>query len=216
MVSFLKKGFVVQDSAGRYELGPLALQIGLAKLQRLDPIKEATSLIEPLAAETGQSIAVVVWGNLGATIVRMEEPIQPLHVNLRTGTVMSISQTAMGRLFAAYLPHKVVEKLMVEDIERFGGGSNDRASLSIKQVETLINETRRHGLSRTLGHPIPCINAFCAPVFDFAGNIVLGISGIGPAATFDISWKGKVAVPLRACAQMVSGRLGYVAVERLS
>ena len=41
LVSFLKMGFVVQDSAGRYELGPLALQIGLAKLQRLDPIKEA-------------------------------------------------------------------------------------------------------------------------------------------------------------------------------
>ena len=44
LVSFLKVGFVVQDSAGRYELGPLALQLGLAKLQRLDPIKEASPL----------------------------------------------------------------------------------------------------------------------------------------------------------------------------
>src|SRR5437762_330692 len=35
LVSFAKVGFVVQDAAGRYELGPLALQLGLAKLQRL-------------------------------------------------------------------------------------------------------------------------------------------------------------------------------------
>ena len=46
LVSFVKVGFVVQDSTGRYELGPLALQLGLSKLQRLDPIKEATPLIE--------------------------------------------------------------------------------------------------------------------------------------------------------------------------
>jgi len=29
MVSFLKVGFVTQNSAGQYELGPLALQLGL-------------------------------------------------------------------------------------------------------------------------------------------------------------------------------------------
>jgi hypothetical protein len=110
LVSFLKVGFVVQDSAGRYELGPLALQLGLAKLQRLDPIKEASPLIEALASETEQSIAVAVWGNFGPTVVRLEEPIHPLHVNLRTGTVMSLAYTATGRLFAAYLPPKVVEK----------------------------------------------------------------------------------------------------------
>jgi len=42
------------------------------------------------AAQTEQSVAVAVWGNLGPTVVRMEEPIHPLHVNLRTGTVMSL------------------------------------------------------------------------------------------------------------------------------
>ena len=37
LVSFIKVGFVSQDTAGRYELGPLALQLGMAKLRRLDP-----------------------------------------------------------------------------------------------------------------------------------------------------------------------------------
>jgi DNA-binding IclR family transcriptional regulator len=40
LVSFLKLGFVMQDAAGRYELGPLALQLGLARLKRLDPVRE--------------------------------------------------------------------------------------------------------------------------------------------------------------------------------
>ena len=209
LVSFLKVGFVVQDSAGRYELGPLALQLGLAKLQRLDPIREAAPLIGSLAAETGQSIAVAVWGNFGPTVVRLEEPIQPMHVNLRVGTVMSLAYTATGRLFAAYLPPKVVEKMMIDELARLGG--RGQPELTHAQIEKLLVETRRHGVSRTLGQPIPGIDAFCAPVFDSASNIVLGITAMGPQATFDSAWNGTVAVPLKACALEVSRRLGCMA-----
>ena len=53
--------------------------------------------------------------------MRLEEPTQPLHVNLRTGTVMSLAYTATGRLFAAYMAPKVIEKMMSEDISRLGG-----------------------------------------------------------------------------------------------
>jgi DNA-binding IclR family transcriptional regulator len=80
MVSFLKVGFVTQTEAGLYELGPFALQLGLTRLRRLDPVREASQVIEDLAQNTGQSVALAVWGNLGPTIVRLEEPIQPLHV----------------------------------------------------------------------------------------------------------------------------------------
>ncbi|QNP60107.1 IclR family transcriptional regulator [Paenacidovorax monticola] len=209
MVSFLKVGFVTQTDAGHYELGPLALQLGLARLQRLDPVKEASQFIEALAEETGQSVAVAVWGNLGPTIVRLEEPIEPLHVNLRTGTVMSLANTATGRLFAAYLPPKVVEKMLQDELARQSVSDGAHPPVTPEAIEAALAETRRHGLSRTLGQPIPGIDALCAPVFDSAGHLVLGLLVMGPAATFDSSWDGKVAVPLRQCALSVSRRIGY-------
>ncbi len=210
MVSFLKVGFVTQDASGSYELGPLALQLGLVRLQRLDAVKEASALVERLAAETEQSVAVAVWGNLGPTIVRLEEPIQPLHVNLRTGTVMSLVDTATGRLFATFMPPKVVEKYIREDIERRSDRSGGLVKITIAQVEQAIAETRRHGISRTIGQPIPGINAFCAPVFDASGHLVLGITAMGPEATFDGAWDGRIANPLRECALEISRRLGHV------
>jgi DNA-binding IclR family transcriptional regulator len=209
MVSFLKVGFVSQDGgSGYYELGPLALQLGLAKLQRLDPVKEASPLIPELAEQTEQSIAVAVWGNLGPTIVRLEEPTHPLHVNLRTGTVMSLVNTATGRLFAAFMPPKVIEKAMHDEMERMQPRLGT-APLSSTEFERLVDETRRHGMSRSLGQPIPGIDALCAPVFDSAGNIVLGLLAMGPSATFDSAWDGKVAIALRRCADRVSRQLGY-------
>lgn len=210
MVSFLKVGFVTQTDAGHYELGPLALQLGLTRLQRMDPVKEASQVIEALAEETGQSVAVAVWGNLGPTIVRLEEPIQPLHVNLRTGTVMSLANTATGRLFAAYMPPKVVERLVADELARSSRGANHDPSIAGEALEAALVETRRHGISRTLGQPIPGIDALCAPVFDVDGHIVLGILVMGPSATFDSSWDGRIAEPLRRCATEVSGRIGRV------
>jgi len=208
MVSFLKVGFVTQTEAGHYELGPLALQLGLTRLQRMDPVKEASQLIEALAHETGQSVAVAVWGNLGPTIVRLEEPIEPLHVNLRTGTVMSLTNTATGRLFAAYMPPKVVERLQSQDLARQSHGGSAGGPIAHEAWEASLAETRKHGLSRTLGQPIPGIDAICAPVFDSAGHLVLGILVMGPASTFDSSWDGAVATPLRRCAAEISRRIG--------
>jgi DNA-binding IclR family transcriptional regulator len=209
MDSFLQVGFVSQDaSSGLYELGPLALRLGLAKLQRLDPVKEASPFIRELAEQTEHSIAVAVWGNSGPTIVRLEEPIHPLHVNLRTGTVMSLVNTATGRLFAAYMPVNVIEKAMQGEVARMGRQPGT-TPLTTVEFAAALEETRRRGLSRSLGQPIPGIDAICAPVFDSAGNIVLGLLAMGPSGSFDSSWDGRVATVLRRCADTVSSRLGY-------
>ncbi len=212
MVSFLKVGFVTQNDAGHYELGPLALQLGLTRLQRMDPVKEASQLIEALANDTGQSVAVAVWGNLGPTIVRLEEPIQPLHVNLRTGTVMSLANTATGTLFAAYMPPKVIERLLSDEVARQGYGTDagERSPLTQEAVEAALVEIRKNGLARALGNPIPGIDALCAPVFDSAGHLVLGILVMGPSAGFDSRYDGTVATALRSCAAQVSRRIGNV------
>ena len=216
MVSFLKVGFVKQTDAGHYELGPLALQLGLSRLQRMDPVKEASQLIEDLARETNQSVALAVWGNLGPTIVRLEEPIQPLHVNLRTGTVMSLANTATGRLFAAYMPAKMVEGLLGDELSRFGHRSGPSTSITREALESLFAETRKHGLSRARGQPIPGIDALCAPVFDAHGHIVLGILAMGPTATFDSNWEGAVAKALKRCAAEVSSRIGRTEAPKSS
>ena len=41
LVSFLRLDLVVQDARGRYDLGPAALHLGLATLQRQDPVRLA-------------------------------------------------------------------------------------------------------------------------------------------------------------------------------
>jgi DNA-binding IclR family transcriptional regulator len=208
LVSYGKVGLVTQDAVtGHYGLGPTAIQLGLVSLRMLNPVREATPYAEALAERTQHSVALAVWGNLGPTIVLLIDPVYPLHVNLRTGTVMSLAGTATGRLFAAYLPKPLIEKSMREDFQRLG--PDIARPLKPEEVEAKLREVRKHGLSRSISTPTPGVNALAAPVFDYSGNIVLGILLMGSAGVFDTAWNGEMAHAVKECAAEVSRRLGY-------
>ena len=97
--------------------------------------------------------------------------------------------------------------MLGEELSRFGYGTHG-VPLPADALEKALAETRKHGVSRSLGQPIPGIDALCAPVFDSSGHIILGILVMGPSATFDSDWNGKVATPLLKCAAEISRRMG--------
>jgi DNA-binding IclR family transcriptional regulator len=209
LVSFRKLGMIEQDPVtGRYELGSLALQLGLISLQRLDPVRIATPEMTVLSDRVAQSTALAVWGNLGPTIVRFEESTHPIHVNLRTGTVMSLLNSATGQVFAAFLPAKVTESLIKREFDENRNPVEDKPP-SQEKIETILGEVRKHGLARAVGNPIPGVNAFSAPVFDHTRHIVLAITVLGPIGTFNANWNSPIAEALRQTASNVSARLGY-------
>lgn len=218
MVSFGRLGLIEQDrTTGHYLLGPLALQLGLISLQQANPVHIATPLIAELAQQIGHTVAIAVWGDRGATIVRVAESPAPLHVNMRHGTVFSLTHTASGRLFGAYLDPDVVRGLLEQERQREHKGAAQPPRRGMPPVQPLpgwpafeaqLHEVRAHGLSRSEGEILPGISAMSAPVFDSTGAMVLAVTAIGPAAIFDTQWDGEIAVALRACADQVSQRLG--------
>lgn len=208
LVSFTKLGLVTQEpSSGYYWLGPTAIQLGLVSLKMLNPVREATPFAETLARETGHTVALSVWGTQGPTIVFLFDAIYPLHTNIRTGTLMSLAGTATGRLFAAYLPSKLIEEFMHEDHRRLGP---DIANpVTPESVQEMLIEVRKHGVSRALNNPTPGVCSFSAPVFDYSGNIVLGLTLMGRSGSFDSNWDGPQAIAVKKCAIEVSKRLGH-------
>ena len=208
LVSFMATGLVKQHPlTGHYELGPAALQMGLAALQQLDPLTEASQEAAQLAARSDLSIALAVWGQLGPTVVRLDEPRYPLHVNLRVGTVMSLFNTITGRVFAAYLPEKMVRSMLEDEHRRVVGGTS--ASFDAPEVQALLGEIRATGMGRGVSMPQPGVNTLCAPVFDAAGHIALVMTMIGPQGVFDAEIDSAAGELLREHARRTSLRLGH-------
>jgi DNA-binding IclR family transcriptional regulator len=208
LVSFCKLGLMEQDAeTGRYDLGALSLQLGLASLNRLDAVKLAAHEMSELAERTGQSVAIAVWGNHGPTIVRYQQSVRPIHINMRTGTVMSLTATATGHVFAAFLPKNMVDAALNATY----GDVKQRAAVkkTLAGLEATLAGVRKRGIARAEGYPLPAINAFSAPVFDHTGTITLALTILGPNAEFDASWDGSLCSACLEASGRISARLGY-------
>lgn len=209
LVSFQRLGLVMQDHRNaRYDLGPAALKLGLASLARIDAMRLARDRLPALMDQIGHTLALAVWGNHGPTIVHWEESPQAVTANLRLGDVMPLLSSATGRCFAAYMAPEVVAPLIEQELAQARKARRADLPGSPAEVQALLAEVRTRGAARVVDTLLPGIVAFCAPVFDFDGHLVIGLTTLGSVATFDPEWDGAVDTALRAAAAQLSRDLG--------
>ena len=210
LVSFSRIGLIEQDeTTGRYEIGALALELGLISLRRLSAVRIATPRIAALAGTIDHAVSLSVWGTHGPTVVRLEEPSHPVHIAMRVGSVVALLETATGRAFAAFMPQNTLTAALEDGLDRLGVGYNPKRAPKSPKVAELLGEVRRRGLARALGDPLPGVNAFAAPVFDHTGRVTLVITAMGPEGTFDAGWDSAIATALHSCAGDISRQLGH-------
>lgn len=177
LVTFVEAGMVRQDpDSGRYALGDFALELGLVALQGLDIVRDTAAVMQDLRDALDETVFLAVWGNRGPTIVRWEESVRPIAVNVRVGSVLPVATSATGRIFAAFLPEAAghgLERAMLDEIRATGIA------------------TQRNALMQGIG-------AVSAPVFDHRGQITGAMTVLGADTGFDARADG---VNARACAR---------------
>ncbi|WP_067062204.1 IclR family transcriptional regulator [Roseateles chitosanitabidus] len=218
LVSFCKLGLMSQDPAtGYYGLGPLAMEMGLIGMRQIDPIRLATARLEDLAQEIGHTVAIAVWGSQGATIVRTAASPAAVHVTMRHGTVVSLSDTASGPLFAAYRPVAEIKAMLADarqhgplDLARVGKHDKPQTVPAWTAFSRTLAEIRGRALHRSVGGIVEGVSAFAVPVFDSEGQMVLALTAIGPSGAFDASWEGEVSRALTTAASALMREIGGV------
>ncbi|SUE62632.1 IclR family transcriptional regulator [Roseomonas gilardii] len=210
LVSYRKLGLVEQDPlSGRYALGPFALQLGLARMHASDLLRMASRAAAEMMEQLGLMATIAVWGTHGPTIIQVQESSMPIHVNLRAGSVYTITGTATGRLFAAFLPTRQVRPLLEEELALGSRSRKVGHATSQAELDRQIAEIRSLGYATTEGIPVPGINAVAAPVFDHTGQMQYAITAIGNAGMLDASPRSPQAEAVLAFAQRLSSELGH-------
>lgn len=210
LVSYMRMGLVEQDAnSGRYDLGHFALELGLAGLARLDPVRLAAPILDDLCEAIEETVALAMWGNHGATIVRWAEMGGPVTVALRTGTVLPLITSATGRAFVAFYRSPYLKAMLKKEIKEYAVQIHNAATVINRELEGDIEKIRHHGISCTSGSLTPGINGFSAPVFDHTGNMVAAITALRPAGNFPLEWDGPLARAVKEAAGLLTQRLGY-------
>jgi DNA-binding IclR family transcriptional regulator len=206
MASFIVEGLAVQDPVtSRYDLGPYALELGLAAMRRLDALEIARETMLSLRAETAKSVFLTVWGNSGPTIVAKVDGYRPSADVLRVGYVLPTLDSSTGRLFFAYLAGPQTVDIVKRERE---DPLSPSSHLTDEHISSIVQRIRRSGLATHDGYR-DSYNAIAAPLLDHSGLICAALTITGPEQDFEGYEEGPVALVLRRAAKKVSFELGY-------
>ena len=214
LVSFQKVGVVQQHAdTGHYGLGPYALRLGLAALEQFDVFTTARPIMAEVAAITGHTVFLGVWGNKGPTIVyRVEGARSRPLLELRVGSVLPLLSSALGRNFLAHLPEASTRELLEQEMAtaRTDGYGAAGRSYTQKDVQAIREEVLQHHLSRCRDALLPHFTSLSAPIFDMLGEMKAAITLMGPVGAIDDDLQSDTARLLSEKARSISATAGWV------
>jgi len=209
LASYIRAGLVVQnESGGRYDLGPFALELGVAAMRRIDVMEIAQPALDDLRNSLGHTVSLAIWANHGPTIMRIAETPDILSVNVRFGTVMPLLTSSFGRIFAAYLDRRLTQAQIQAELAAPDGLAAQAGLKTFADVEALLAQFRARRMSVAENLATPGRAALAAPVFDHNNRMVAAIAVIGMQGRLDLAPEGRPARELANTARKLSQRLG--------
>lgn len=194
LVSLVRCGALRQTARGAYDLGPVALGLGLSALSRMDTVDRTSEAAEELRNQLGEAVFVAVWGNRGPTIIRYFEGFKPLTVEARAGLVLPVLTSATGRVFLAWGNEKQTGPLIAEE----AGTDADAVKQAVLDADIGFVD----------GDLLPRIASLSAPVFAYNSDLSLAVTVLGWSGEYDHTPDGAVARKLREACQSLSKEFG--------
>jgi DNA-binding IclR family transcriptional regulator len=201
-VSFVRAGILVQQpDSGMYEFGPLALRIGLSAIGQIDAVRFASERMTWLCETTKQSLLLVVWGDMGPTVVRLEESYEALKTNVRVGSILPVLTTAIGHAFFAHLPSTYTSAFVRKEQKAQPG-------LKSLDLEKLAKAVRTARLAYIESPVLPDVSAIACPILDTRGYAVAVVAALGVTSSGSMAVAGVGARTIRQFCIDISKRLG--------
>lgn len=209
LTSLTQTGLLRHEAeTGKYDLGPAAIELGIAAMARVDMIRIASDVMRELTEQVHLVSILVVWGSNGPTVIKWEQGRLDLSVRIREGLNLPMPITASGRLFMTYHDGKDVQSLLERDIKAWNASAPAKKKLDKKAIEAIRKDVRKQGMACTVGLRTAQTQAIAAPIFDADGRLTMTISLVGVVGSFDTGADGTPARALKAATQRLSKMVG--------
>ncbi|NYU09468.1 hypothetical protein A8O28_10175 [Enterobacteriaceae bacterium CCUG 67584] len=202
LVSLERTGLLKRDPlTQKYEPGSLSLRLGMTALYGASKVRAAIAALERLGQAQKLSVFVSVWTRFGPVVIFYREYGIVMNIGFKQGSALSLTRTATGKLFAAWMPKEKCDAViqqqtfMHDELVLFNSADFQQTLVDIRQV----------GLSLSRSVPTPAVSTVAAPVFDTEGNLQLTISAFTSSDQPDTRRIAALGDLLIAEAQALSG-----------
>jgi len=204
LASFVRTGLVEQNPVSAYyDLGALALRLGLAALSRTDYMQVAEDAFRQLVDRVDIDGHISVWGSYGVTTVRYQNRHAPILSNFRLGDVLPLVDSAAGRIFLTYLSERTTRPVLKAEASKSEG-----RKLSAKEIREITQFVRSEGYAWIDGQVFHSIRAIAVPIFDSQGELQATISLVSNQASL-VEFPNPILDDLKATGKRICHRLGW-------
>ncbi len=204
--SLLDMGFLQRDEQGRYSLGLLFLQFGQLVADRLDIRHVALPLMNQLRDEVGEAVNLIVKDGKEAIYIEKVDTQHPVRLYTKIGRRAPLYAGACSRIILAFLPDEEREQYLREtELAPIGRGTiTDR-----DELRRAIERSRRQGYTVSHSELENDTAAVAAPLFNYTGRMVAGLSIAGPESRFQADRLPYLVERVKQTAKEISARLGW-------
>jgi DNA-binding IclR family transcriptional regulator len=205
MATLHLEGFV-RKNHGRFELGPMLIQLGNASLAGVEIRELATPVLERLTGDVDETSHLAIPCDHRALIVAVQDSPHPLRAASRPGFLAEPHCSATGKIFLAYLQDGQLEATFEK------GAPEARTSHTITTISGLRQEiaaTLQRGYSLDNEEFHPGVRCVAAPVFSSDGAVVAAIGVTASVVRFPKSRVSEMAARVQAAARELSRMLGF-------
>jgi DNA-binding IclR family transcriptional regulator len=196
------------DSTGKYDLGPAAIELGAAAMSRIDAVRLASDLMRGLTATTNLVSILAVWGTSGPTLIKCEQGTIDVPIRVREALHLSVLRTAAGRIFLAYHDREKLQPLLARELKQWNAAAPPDQRLDARRVEEMRAEIVHDGIAHAAGLNNPVLAALAVPVFGPDRRLLLSLAVAGVIGSFDASPHGDAAATLKETAARLTRMLG--------
>ena len=171
LVTLAQAGWIEQTVEGAYRLSLHAARMGEAALRQSSLGERSNLILEDLVMKVRETASLAVISGVHAELVTRVEAEAVLRVQRRVGTLLSLDQSASGRVLTAFATPESRRLL-----ERKG---------AVLAPESALREVRRRGFAISTGRDVPGVKSVAVPVADVRGSCIYALSIVAPVTRFE-------------------------------
>ena len=200
-------GYVEQDPhTQKYRLGLKLLELGMAKLQQMDLVKEATPYLKELVNQCNETVHLGVLEKEEVLYLAKEESSQTIRMISYVGKRAPLHCTALGKVLLAHLsPEERKKTLEGKVLSRL----TENTIIDKEELEKELSKVREQGFALDREENEKDVRCVAAPIRNYQGEVIAALSISSPIFRIDRNAQNNLKEALIETSEKISKRLGY-------
>lgn len=200
-------GYVEQDpTTQKYQLGLKLLELGLARLNQIDLVKEAKTFLKELTKKCDETVHLAILEDTNVLYLAKEESTQTIRMISYVGKRAPLHCTALGKVLLAFLPLDKREQILTKiELAKLTENTITNKDKLIKELERIEQE----GFALDKEENEKFVRCIAAPIRDYKGRVIAAVSISGPSYRINEDNQSFLKEELLNTCQKISTRLGF-------